>query len=178
MSINIYITNLGKFNEGYGCQYGTWVRLPIKSDKLQDVLKEIGINEEYEEFFITDYETSLSGMRYVIKEFSNIVALNELAELIEELSEEDNDKLNAVLECDYCSSIEDVKKIISELDNFELLPEIIDNEELGYYFAEEVGCLNIPEEVKSYFNYEKYGRDMRIESSGVFTSLGFLIDYR
>jgi antirestriction protein len=178
MSIKIYITNLGKFNEGYGCQYGTWVQLPIKNDKLQDVLKEIGISEEYEEFFITDYETSLSGMKYVITEFSNIVALNELAELIDELSEEDNNKLNAVLECDYCSSIEDVKKIISELDNFELLPEIIDNEELGYYFAEEVGYLNIPEEVKSYFNYEKYGRDMRIESSGVFTSLGFLIDYR
>ena len=176
MSIKIYITNLGKYNEG--CLIGQWVKLPVSKDKLKDVLDEIGINDEYEEYFITDSETSLSGMKYVITEFSNIVALNELAELIEELSEEDNNKLNAVLECDYCSSIEDVKKIISELDNFELLPEIIDNEELGYYFAEEVGCLNIPEEVKSYFNYEKYGRDMRIESSGVFTSLGFLIDYR
>ena len=157
---------------------GQWVKLPVSKDKLKNVLDEIGINDEYEEYFITDSETSLSGMKYVIKEFSNIVALNELAELIEELSEEDNDKLNAVLECDYCSNIEDVKKIISELDNFELLPEIIDNEELGYYFAEEVGYLNIPEEVKSYFNYEKYGRDMRIESSGIFTSLGFLMDYR
>ena len=176
MSIKIYITNLGKYNEG--CLIGQWIKLPVSKDKLKDVLDEIGINDEYEEYFITDSETTLSGMKYVIKEFSNIVALNELAELIEELSEEDNDKLNAVLECDYCSSIEEVKKIISELDNFELLPEIIDNEELGYYFAEEIGCLNIPEELKRYFDYDKYGNDIRLEGSGIFTSIGYLIDYR
>jgi hypothetical protein len=144
MSIKIYITNLGKYNEG--CLIGQWVKLPVSKDKLKDVLDEIGINDEYEEYFITDSETSLSGMKYVITEFSNIVALNELAELIEELSEEDNNKLNAVLECDYCSSIEDVKKIISELDNFE---EALDNlanewlEESVYMIEEKAGILNM-----------------------------------
>ena len=176
MSIKIYITNLGKYNEG--CLIGQWVKLPVSKDKLKDVLDEIGINDEYEEYFITDSETSLSGMKYVITEFADIVALNELAELIDELSEEDNEKLNAVLECDYFNSIEDVKKIISELDNFELLPEIIDTDQLGYYFAEEIGCLNIPEELKRYFDYDKYGNDIRLEGSGIFTSLGYLIDYR
>ena len=39
MSIKIYITNLGKYNEG--CLIGQWVKLPVSKDKLKDVLDEI-----------------------------------------------------------------------------------------------------------------------------------------
>ena len=45
MSIKIYITNLGKYNEG--CLIGQWVKLPVSKDKLKDVLDEIGINDEF-----------------------------------------------------------------------------------------------------------------------------------
>lgn len=52
--MNIFITNLGKYNEGE--LVGEWVTLPISEKKLQELFKRIGINEEYEEYFITDYE--------------------------------------------------------------------------------------------------------------------------
>ena len=48
MSMSIYLTNLGKYNEGY--LIGKWVKLPVAADKLDEVLEEIGINEEYEEY--------------------------------------------------------------------------------------------------------------------------------
>lgn len=53
--IAIYLTNLGRYNEGV--LMGEWVKLPIPKDKLQEVLDRIGINEQYEEYFISDYES-------------------------------------------------------------------------------------------------------------------------
>ena len=43
--IAIYLTNLGRYNEGY--LMGEWVKLPIPKDKLDDVLCRIGIDEEH-----------------------------------------------------------------------------------------------------------------------------------
>ena len=96
MSMKIYLTNLGKYVEG--CLMGQWVKLPVPEDKLADILVRIGVNEEYEEFFITDYETSFHSLRDVLGEYESIDMLNELAEMLDELSEDDEDKLNAIPE--------------------------------------------------------------------------------
>ena len=52
--LNGYITNLGKYNEGE--LVGKWIEFPITEEELDEVFEEIGINEEYEEFFFTDWE--------------------------------------------------------------------------------------------------------------------------
>ena len=46
MMMNIYLTNLGKYNEGE--LVGEWVKLPVSDEELQKVFERIGINEEYE----------------------------------------------------------------------------------------------------------------------------------
>lgn len=38
--INVYITNLGKYNEG--CLVGKWLKLPATDEEIEEVLKEIG----------------------------------------------------------------------------------------------------------------------------------------
>ena len=58
--MKIYITNLGKYNEGY--LIGKWVQLPVAEDALEKVLEAIGIDDYYEEIFITDYETEIVGV--------------------------------------------------------------------------------------------------------------------
>lgn len=58
--LNIYITNLGKYNEGE--LIGEWAELPVNEEELQEILNRIGINEEYEEYFITDFETDIEGL--------------------------------------------------------------------------------------------------------------------
>lgn len=52
--MKIYLTNLGKYNEGE--LIGEWVELPVSQEELQKVFERIGISEEYEEYFITDYD--------------------------------------------------------------------------------------------------------------------------
>ena len=79
--MKIFITNLGRYNEGY--LVGKWVKLPVCEDVLDKVLKEIGIDEYYEEYFITDYENEIIGIGDVISEYSSVQALNELAQRLE-----------------------------------------------------------------------------------------------
>ena len=177
--MKIFITNLGKYTEGY--LIGKWVKLPVSEDKLDEVLEEIGIdNEYYEEYFITDTdcENEIIGIGDVISEYSSVQALNELAQRLEELSDDEADKLGAVLEYEACRSVSDVLELLDKLDEFDLLTDVTDDEELGYYYAEEYCSIDIPENIQPYFDYEAYGRDIRLESSCLYTSYGFLLDNR
>ena len=45
--LSAFITNLGKYNEGY--LVGKFIRLPITSEELKEALNDIGIDEYYEE---------------------------------------------------------------------------------------------------------------------------------
>lgn len=83
--LNIFITNLGKYNEGE--LIGEWVELPVTNEELEAVYERIGINEQYEEVFITDYETDLEGLE--VGEYDNIEELNELIKELDELDEYD-----------------------------------------------------------------------------------------
>ena len=78
MEIKAFVTNLGKYNEGE--LIGEWVTFPIDEDQQTELFKRIGINEQYEEYFITDYEAP-DGMK--ISEYSSITELNEMAEKLD-----------------------------------------------------------------------------------------------
>ena len=174
--IAIYLTNLEKYVEG--CLVYELVKLPIDKEKLQDVLDHIGIDgQQYEEVFISDYESTLSNLH--ISEYASIQELNELAEKIDELADYDYEKLGAVLECESCMTIAEILEIIDELDNFDLLTEVDNDEALGEYYAEAC-CIfhNIPDSISRYFDFEAYGRDIRLESNMCFTSYGVVIDNR
>ena len=86
--------------------------------------------------------------------------------------------LDKVLEYEACRSVSDVLELLDKLDEFDLLTDVTDDEELGYYYAEEYCNIDIPENIQPYFNYEAYGRDIRLESSCLYTSYGFLLDNR
>ena len=176
MSMEIYVASLGKYLEG--CLVGQWVKLPIDEDKLNDILKRIGINEEYEEFFITDYESSFVGLRDILGEHENIETLNELAEMLETLSDDDEDKLNAILECESCRGVFDIKELIERLDEFDLITDINDDDDLGRYMIDECCCLSVPAHLQNYIDYESYGRDVRLEANITYTSYGCLFDNR
>lgn len=103
--IEIYVANLGRYNEG--CLIYELVQLPIDKKKLDEVLTRIGINEQYEEFFICDYQCLLSNLH--ISEYASIAELNELAEKINGLADHDFNKLAAVLESEGNISMYDIK---------------------------------------------------------------------
>ena len=162
--MNIFITNLGKYNEGN--LIGEWVKLPTTERDLEAVYERIGINEEYEEMFITDYETDIDGL--TIGEYDNIEELNELAETLEDLDEYEREIVEAMMSEGY--SLEDA---LDGKDDCMIYYDCHDMEDVAEQYAEETGLLNdIPESLRYYFDFEAFGRDMSCEGHFVFTNNG------
>ena len=162
--MRIYLTNLGKYSEGH--LIGEWVDLPISEEELQKVLDRIGINEEYEEYFITDYETDLDGIE--IGEYSNLDDLNEIAETLESLDDDEKEVVDAIMSEGYS-----LEEAIEKKDDCMVYCDCSDMEDVAREYAEQTGLLNsIPENLQSYFDFEAYGRDMSYEGTFVFTNNG------
>ena len=161
--IRIYLTNLGKYNEGE--LVGKWVDLPT-TNGFDKHLEEIGINEEYEEWFITDYETDIDGLE--IGEYSNIEELDELAETLENLQDYDKEVVEALISEGY--TLEDA---LDKIDDCMVYYNCNDMEDVAREYIEQCGLLNdVSDILQNYFDFEAYGRDMGIEGTFVFTNNG------
>lgn len=169
-----FITNLGKYNEGY--LVGKWVEFPTTQEHMKEVLAEIGINEEYEEYFITDYESNVSGLTENLGEYENVNLLNYLAHKVQE-EVCDLSMFESILEYgEHTGSAEELINLTDNLDKFYFMPEVANESDLGYAWVHNMGMYD--EELKKmgnladYIDYEAYGRDISLEEGGVFTDAG------
>lgn len=151
------ITNLGKYNEGE--LIGEWIDFPISEEELEEVKARIGINDEYEEFFFTDWELP-EGMDWeIFGEYPSIDEVNEVAEKLE--SVDDEDVFAAIL-----GEVGDIQEAIDIIDSgdFSVYPDVYDDSDLGYAIVDSV--YGSPSELSKdtlemYFDYEALGRDIR-----------------
>lgn len=165
--VRIALANLGKYNEG--ALIYEWLELPFTDEELEEVLQTIGIDDEtYEEYFISDYETDIKGLE--ISEYTNLYKLNDLIAEYEALHEHDQKKVQAALE--YFGY--ELKEVLERLDNFELYEGVEILEDLGRYWAEQQDLFRGNEFLEYYFDFEQYGKDIHINSSGGFTSFGYI----
>ena len=167
--IEAFVTNLGKYVEGELC--GEYLKFPATKKDVQDLFSRIGIDGVlYEEYFITDYESGIKGLRQVLGEYESIDELNYLAALIKDLDEYELEKFTAAVE--YGEDISDIADLINltqNLENYIIYPEVADEEDLGHFFIEELSALEIPEHLEKYFDYGAYGRDISFNSNGIFS---------
>ena len=166
-----YITNLGKYNEGE--LVGKILKFPTTPQEVQALLKDIGVDGiRYEEFFITSFDGDVLGLYDYLSEYENLDELNHLACLLSELDQGELKKFEAVIDSgSHTSSVADLINLTQNLDCFEFYPDIEGEEDLGRYFTED---LTIPAELKDYFDYEAYGRDVSINEGGHFAPGGYV----
>ena len=167
-----YITNLGKYNEGE--LVGETLKFPTSPQEVQTLLKHIGVDGiRYEELFITSFDGDVLGLYDYLGEYENLDELNHLACLLSELDQGELEKFEAVLHTGaHTSSVADIINLTQNLDCFEFYPEIENEEDLGRYWAED---LPIPAELKDYFDYEAYGRDIFINEGGHMAPGGYVV---
>ena len=167
-----YITNLGKYNEGELA--GETLKFPTTTEEVQALLKRIGVDGvRYEEFFITSFDGDVLGLYDYLTEYENLDELNHLACLLSELEQSDLEKFEAVIDSGgHTSSVADLINLTQNLDCYEFYPDIESEEDLGRYATED---LPIPEELKDYFDYEAYGRDVSINEGGHFAPGGYIV---
>ena len=75
---------------------------------------------------------------------------------------------------DYASSVKDLINLSQNLDCYDFIPGIEDEDDLGRYYIEELGALDVPEHLRQYIDYEAYGRDVSMEESSCFSNGGYI----
>ena len=141
--LNIWVGNLGKYNEGE--LKGGWLELPKEKEEIDKFLKEVvGLNDEYEEYMINDFETDLP---YKVNEYESIKMLNLLAKVSENIYNMEAIEGYANSEGDL--SIEELMNIIIQEDELPYYSYQIDSwtmsaeEKYGYRFAEMSGYVEL-----------------------------------
>lgn len=138
------------------------VLLPISSEELAERFGYEG--QEIEVTF-----DSIEGLPDLDCERLNLDLANELAEKLEDV---DEDIVLSFIESD--SS--DPKALLNaKFDDCWLYPEVATDRELGEYIVDEIGFELSRETLERYFDYEKFGRDVRLEEGGSFVDKGYFV---
>jgi len=158
--MQVYIANLGKYNEGE--LVGAWFSPPVDWDEVKE---RIGLNDEYEEYAIHDYE-----LPFEIEEYTPIEEINRLCSLAEELEGTPIEAEMKEIQKAFFSSFEEM---VEHKDDIICYSDCDDMEDVARYFIEETGVLGeVPASLQNYIDYEAYGRDLELEGSFLVTSHG------
>lgn len=158
--IRVFIVNLGKYNEGESI--GDWFTLPVDEE---EVAERIGLNDEYEEFAIHDYEAP-----FKVDEYMSLDDLNHLAELAEEIDGTPLGDAAREVQQAFFNSFEEM---VESKDDIICYSDCSDMTDVAAYFIEELGSLGeMSPNIQRYIDYEAFGRDLEIEGNFVCTSYG------
>ena len=132
-------------------------------------------------------------LEYVASEFGFYVEdVSITIQSIEELSDLDCERLNLDLANELAEKLEDVDEdivlsfiesdssdpkalAITEFDDCLLYPDVATDRELGEYIVDEIGFELSRETLENYFDYEKFGRDVRLSEGGSFVDKGYFV---
>lgn len=138
------------------------VLLPISSEELAERFGYEG--QEIEVTF-----DSIEGLPDLDCERLTLDIANELAENLEDV---DEDIVLSYIE----SESSDPKDLLNaEFDDCWLYPDVATDSELGLYLLDEFGLELSKETLQNYFDYEKFGRDVRLEEGGSFVDKGYFV---
>lgn len=171
-----YITNTALYPL-MGIEVGTTVHFPMTTQELQAALAKIGIDgKRYSEVFFTSFDSDVLGLYDYLYECENIDELNELGHALLEVRDKGGlETFEAALVLgNHTRSVKDLINLTQNLDLYRFYPDISDDEGLGRLYADELGTIDIPERIQNYFDYEAYGRDVRINEGGVFAPGGYV----
>jgi len=163
ITISVYLTNLGKYNEGE--LVGQWVELDgtLEYSDLKEGGKcDIGLNSDYEEYFITDFESPVE-----INEYTSIDRLNEIYKTLTEIQEETN-----LEECEIEAILKEIslEELHEGIHDLFIYPDCNDMSDVAYNYIEQTGLLHgVPDSLQRYFDYDAFGRDMGYEGHYIFT---------
>ena len=172
-----YLTNLGLYTEGE--LRGEWVTFPCDKEEFAEALDRIGVKEGVpgrEEYFFTDWESDDLPIDAVIAylggngaEYVDPDSVNLMLEKLEEAAKECRDRDAIIAVCEAFG----VKDVVDSKSEILFVSGVHDDKALGEYFAD-VELLDIPLNCRPYFDYERYGRDIRLEEGGEYTKQGYI----
>ena len=160
---------------------GLWLSLPTTTEKLQAALREIGISTDNpQDFFIAGFscpEDRHLAIPYDMVLAADVDELNFLAARLDTLDAAALAELNAALQ-NPRGGFESIGQIIDYADNvdyFVHLPDVQFPGQLGDYYLNRSGMVDMPEEWKAGIDVARFGQHIAQQEQGVFTPYGYLV---
>ena len=160
---------------------GLWLSLPTTTEKLQAALREIGISTDNpQDFFIAGFscpEDRHLAIPYDMVLAADVDELNFLAARLDTLDAAALAELNAALQ-NPRGGFESIGQIIDYADNvdyFVHLPDVQSPGQLGDYYLNRSGMVDMPEEWKAGIDAARFGEHIARQEQGAFTPYGYLV---
>ena len=160
---------------------GLWLSLPTTTEKLQTALREIGISTDNpQDFFLYDYRSPQERPIKLPRDLvlsADVDELNFLAARLEKLDAAELSELNAALtnpQSDF-HSIGQITDYPDNVDFYVHLPDVTGTGQLGDYYLNRSGMVDMPEEWKAGIFLPRFGLHIANTEHGVFTDYGYLV---
>lgn len=160
---------------------GYWLSMPATKEQLQEALAGIGLTaDKPQDLFIrgfSDTEEKPLALPYDMVCSANIDELNFLAARLENLDASGVAALNAAAQRK--QGFENVGQIIDftyNEDFFVHIPEVRTPAELGNYYLNKSGMVQMPDEWKAGVDLAAFGQNAAEKEKGSFTDYGYILE--
>ena len=174
---SILIDSRSRFETGEAGGY--WLAMPATKEQLHDAMKSVGLTADNpQDFFINGYSTKWDhhfALPYDMVCAASVDELNFLAARLEALDPAEIGKLNAALQSP--AGFENIGQIIDFTYHADYLVHIEARtpQELGDYYLNKSGMVQMPEEWKRGVDLAAFGENAAAQEQGVFTEYGYIV---
>ena len=173
----VLIQNRTEFEKGNPAT--VFLSLPATKEELHEAMKALNITADNpQDFFLNGYSTA--DNRHIEIPFDwirdgDLDRINFLAARLEEMTPEQLERLDAVMHSDF--KPESLDRLIDHTYNtdfYSYVPGILSYKELGDYFLNDSGKVQMPEEWKAGIDKESFGFNAALHEDGKLTDYGYI----
>ncbi len=176
---SIMIGNRSRFEAGEAGGY--WLDMPATKEQLHEAMRSVGITADNPQDFsirgFSDDPKKHIALPYEMVCAADVNELNFLAARLEQLDPAEFGKLNAAMQRQ--NGFENIGQIIDftyNVDFFVHIPEVHTTRDLGDYYLNQSGMVQMPEEWKSGVDLTAFGENAVKQEKGSFTEYGYIVE--
>lgn len=158
---------------------GVFLSLPATKDELHEAMKALNITADNpQDFFINGYSTNEDRRIEIPSDWirdGDLDKINFLAARLEEMTAGQLEKLDAVMHSDFKpDSLDGLIDHTYNTDFYSHVPGIFSYKELGDYFLNDSGMVQMPEQWKAGIDKEDFGFNAALHEDGKLTDYGYI----
>ena len=158
---------------------GVYLSLPATKEELHEAMKALNITADNpQDFFLNGYSTDENRRIEIPFDWirdGDLDKINYLAARLEEMTTEQLEKLDAVMHSDFKpDSLDGLINHTYNTDFYSYIPGIFSYKELGDYFLNDSGKVQMPEHWKAGIDKEDFGYNAALHEDGKLTDHGYI----
>ena len=174
---SVLIQNRTEFEKGNPA--GVFLSLPATKEELHEAMKALNITADNpHDFFLNGYSTDEKRRIDIPFDWirdGDLDKINFLAARLEEMTPEQLEKLDAVMHSDFKpESLDGLINHTYNSDFYSYVPGILSYKELGDYFLNDSGKVQMPEQWKAGIDKEDFGFNAALHEDGKLTDYGYI----